>query len=45
MRATTDGVRVNCICPEFANTRLVTDGLLLASEDTKSMVLGVGLLR
>ena len=40
-----DGVRVNCICPEFVDTALVRDGLEFLDEQTKKFVLSTGLLR
>ena len=44
-RAYTDSVRVNCICPEFVNTRMVTDGMSMASDDFKAFVTMKGLLQ
>lgn len=43
--AATDGVRVNCICPEFVDTSLVRDGLAFLDEQSKNFVLDTGLLR
>ena len=43
--STTDGVRVNCICPEFVNTSLVHDSLAFLDEETKKFILETGLLR
>ena len=40
-----DGVRVNCICPEFVDTSLVKDGLSFLDEESKKFVLKTGLLR
>lgn len=44
--ARTDSVQVNCLCPEFVNTRMVTQGLLGGDvdEDTKTVVTNIGLL-
>ena len=39
--AALDCVRVNCICPEFVNTKLVTDKLEFTSSD---VVQHIGLL-
>lgn len=41
--AYTDSVRVNCICPEFVNTRMVTDVLPVGNEMT-ALVKEKGLL-
>ena len=41
----TDNVRVNCICPEFANTAIVHDNLAFMSKEAKSLIMGTGLLR
>ncbi len=43
--AITDSVRVNCICPEFVNTRLVTEELPDASDETKGLIASKGLLQ
>ena len=43
---TTDGVRVNCLCPEFVDTRLVRESLNQATPEVKSFMLEtIGLLR
>ena len=41
----TDNVRVNCICPEFANTAIVQDNLAGMSEEARSFIMQTGLLR
>ena len=41
----TDGVRVNCVCPEFVDTRLVQDGLSFLDEQSKKFIVSTGLLR
>ena len=43
--AVTDSVRVNCICPEFVNTRMVTADFSRASESFKGLVAMKGLLQ
>lgn len=43
--ALSEGVRVNCACPEFADTAIVHDNMAGASEETRSFILGLGLLR
>lgn len=40
-----DSVRVNCICPEFVNTRMVTDVLDKASDDFRGLVAMKGLIQ
>jgi len=42
--ATSHSVRVNCICPEFVRTAMVTEGLGLSHGDTRDMVNAVGLM-
>ena len=43
--AQTDSVRVNCVCPEFVNTRMVTDGLMqVVDQKTKDILIETGLL-
>lgn len=43
--AQTDSVRVNCVCPEFVNTQMVTAGLMQAADqETKARVMETGLL-
>jgi NAD(P)-dependent dehydrogenase (short-subunit alcohol dehydrogenase family) len=37
------GIRVNCVCPGFTDTRLVRDGMALGSE--REMIAGVALGR
>ena len=37
--SSTDGVRVNCICPDFVDTKMVTDGLESAEEKLKALIL------
>lgn len=39
-----DSVRVNCICPEFVNTRMVTEGLASVGGDVMALVEEIGLL-
>ena len=41
----TDGIRVNCICPEFVDTSLVSDGLAFLDEESKAFIKETGLLR
>ena len=41
----TDGIRVNCVCPEFVDTSLVNDGLAFLDEETKTFLKETGLLR
>ena len=41
----TDGIRVNCICPEFIDTSLVNDGLAFLNEESKAFIKETGLLR
>ena len=43
-RAERDSVRVNCICPEFVNTRLVTESMQAAGEKAMELVHAIGLL-
>ncbi len=43
--AETDGVRVNAICPEFADTAIVNDNLAGMDEKTRSFIKDFGLLR
>ena len=43
--ALTDDVRVNCICPEFADTAIVRDNMAAMSEEARSFIMGIGLLR
>ena len=40
-----DGVRVNCICPEFVDTQLVNESLGFLDEESKEFILKTGLLR
>ena len=43
--AHTDSVRVNCICPEFVNTRMVQKGVeFFGSEVMKQLLKEKGLL-
>ena len=42
--AHTDAVRVNCICPEFVNTRMVTDILDKVGEEIRALILKKGLI-
>ncbi len=42
--AQSDGIRVNCICPEFADTAIVNDSMIGMDEETKSLVKSIGLL-
>ena len=40
-----DSVRVNCICPEFVNTRMVTEELFKVNdEEMKGLVTMKGLI-
>ena len=39
-----DGVRVNCVCPEFVNTRMVRDALGAAEETMASLVTELGMM-
>lgn len=41
----TDGIRVNCVCPEFVDTNLVNDGLAFLDEESKAFIKATGLLR
>ena len=41
----TDGVRVNCICPEFVDTPLVKQSLAQFSTESKDYVVDMGLIR
>ncbi len=36
--AQSDGIRVNCICPEFTDTAIVKDGMSGMNEETKARV-------
>ncbi len=42
--AQSDGIRVNCICPEFADTAIVNDSMIGMNEETKALVKSIGLL-
>ena len=39
-----DGIRVNCICPAFADTAIVNDGMIGRDEKIQSLVKSFGLL-
>ena len=43
--ASTDSVRVNCICPEFVNTRMVVGMTEVLDEETAAFVTNIGLLQ
>ena len=43
--STTDGVRVNCICPSVVDTSLVRDNLALVDEKTRRLIIETGYLR
>ncbi len=40
-----DGIRVNCVCPEFVDTKLVSDGMQFLTPDMKSFIRDIGLVR
>ncbi len=43
--AHTDAVRVNCICPEFVNTRMVTGTLDEVGEEMRALIIEKGLIQ
>lgn len=45
LHAYTDSVRVNCICPEFVNTRMLTAVLDTAEKPIQELVAEKGMLQ